>query len=155
MMDLLIGQCNKDSIHAYPILPSPKTVKHVTVRVRVEGQNSTIFNGEVSFSNSTIVDTNGKTHNLDKPTPLGALAQASKSGNFQYEVKDYSWSLYVKSINCETEKGASGWIYLIANEDSMPMISADTYPLKDGDNILWSYGGLNSKPFYPLTFKHS
>ncbi|MFQ6073213.1 MAG: DUF4430 domain-containing protein, partial [Methanosarcinales archaeon] len=116
----------------------------ITVSIRIEGQHSTIWNGTITFSNSIIVDTNGKTHNLDKPTPLGALAQASKYGNFQYEVKSTAIGLYLNSINRESAKGASGWIYLI--DYSMPMISADKYELKDGDNILWGYGGLNSKP---------
>ncbi|MFQ6120369.1 MAG: DUF4430 domain-containing protein, partial [Methanosarcinales archaeon] len=116
----------------------------ITVSIRIEGQHSTIWNGTITFSNSIIVDSNGKTHNLDKPTPLGALAQASKYGNFQYEVKSTAIGLYLNSINRESAKGASGWIYLI--DYSMPMISADKYELKDGDNILWSYGGLNSKP---------
>ncbi|MFQ6120368.1 MAG: DUF4430 domain-containing protein, partial [Methanosarcinales archaeon] len=136
----------------YPILPSPKTVKPVTVRVRVEGQNSTLFNGEVSFSNSTIVDTNNVTHYLSVPTALGALDAASKFGNFSYEVVYNSeWdSLYVRSIENDTD----GWQYWI--DYTLPMIGADKYTVENGSNVLWGYSlNWSAKPLGITLSKYS
>jgi len=136
----------------YPILPSPKTVEPVTVRVRVEGQNSTIFNGEVSFSNSTIVDTNNVTHYLSAPTALGALDAASKFGNFSYEVVYYSeWdSLYVRSIENDTD----GWQYWI--DYTLPMVGADKYTVENGSNVLWGYSlNWSAKPLGITLSKYS
>ena len=72
----------------------------VTVTVRVEGQTSTIWSGNVTFSTSDITDNEGTTHTINYPTALGALDEASKAGGFSYVV---SSSLYVKEVANEAE----------------------------------------------------
>jgi len=68
----------------------------VTIKVRVEGQTSTIWSGNVTFSTSTITDNEDNTHILNYPTALGALDEASKAGGFSYVANS---SLYVSQIN--------------------------------------------------------
>ena len=57
-----------------------------TVTVRVEGQTSTIWTGNVTFTTSTITDKYGDTYTLDYPTAMGALYAASVAGGFSLVV---------------------------------------------------------------------
>jgi cobaltochelatase CobN len=107
----------------------------ITAKIRIEGKNKTIWNGEVAFSNSTIVDTNGTSHYIPYPSALGALDEASKKGNFSYEVVYYPTydALYVRSIADESD----WWHYWV--NYTMPMVGADKYELKESDYVLWGY----------------
>ena len=84
----------------YPVVVDPQ------VYVRVEGENATIWSGDVNVFTSTIVDDEGNSHYLADPTALGALDEASKMGGFPYKVRYYGdWdSLYVYSVSGEAEK---------------------------------------------------
>jgi len=115
----------------------------VTAKIRIEGSNETIWSGEVTFSNSTIADTNGTLHHIPYPSALGALDEASKKGNFSYEVVYYSSydALYVKSIANESD----WWHYWV--DYTLPCVGADKYEIKEGDYVLWGYSeGWTSSP---------
>jgi prenyltransferase beta subunit len=92
----------------YPIFSAK--AKEVTVKVRIEGKNATIWEGKVTFSNSTIVDTNEVEHYIPYPSALGALDEAAKKGGFNYTVMSSDGLLYVSFIESE-----SGWLYSVGN----------------------------------------
>jgi len=134
--------------YAIPALlgkPYP-VIKGVKVNVRIEGQYSTIWNGEVFVAWSNITDKDGKSHYYAEPTVLGALDAASRKAGFNYIV-DYSWGLaYVSSINNEAASGLKGWLFRV-NYYTTGSYSADQFILNKVETpppphtyILWYYG---------------
>ncbi|MEM1587914.1 MAG: prenyltransferase/squalene oxidase repeat-containing protein [Candidatus Bathyarchaeia archaeon] len=134
--------------YAIPALlgkPYP-VIKGVRVNIRIEGQYSTIWNGEVFVSCSNITDKIGAFHYYAKPTVLGALDAASKKAGFSYIV-DYSWgSAYVTTINGEAASGMKGWLFRV-NYYTTGSYSADQFILNEVSSpspphtyILWYYG---------------
>jgi hypothetical protein len=122
-----------------------KELTPVTIQVRIEGKASTIWNGQVTFSDSTITDKQGNTYNIDHPTALGALAAAADIGGFNYVVSSaYGPLTYLESIGGDDSQGANGWLYL--NNWHSPSVAAVDYSLADNDEILWYYGGWAAKP---------
>jgi len=117
----------------------------VTIKVRVEGQTSTIWSGNVTFSTSTITDNEDNTHTLNYPTALGALDEASKAGGFSYVVNS---SLYVKEVNNEAEVLEypwPGWMFRV--DWVSPNVGAADYALSDNNSeVLWYYGIYGAKP---------
>jgi prenyltransferase beta subunit len=90
----------------YPII-GPKAI---TVNMRIEGQNSTIFYDNVTFGSSKIIDTDNKAHYLLNATAMGAVDIASKLANFPYKVNNTAWGLYLYSLNNEDAQGWDGWM---------------------------------------------
>ncbi|MBM3132347.1 MAG: DUF4430 domain-containing protein [Chloroflexi bacterium] len=87
---------------AYPVKiisapPPPPT--GVTITVRIEGKTGTVWSGQVTVTDSTIVDDQGGSHYFAIPTALGALDKASKTGAFPYTVGDFGWGLAITKIN--------------------------------------------------------
>ena len=117
----------------------------VTVTVRVEGETSTIWSGNVTFSTSGITDNEGTTHTINYPTALGALAEASKVGGFSYVV---SSSLYVREVANEAEVIEypwPGWMYRV--DWASPNFGAADYALSDNNTeVLWYYSIYGAKP---------
>ena len=114
----------------------------VTVMVRVEGQTSTIWSGNVTFSTSAITDKEGTTHTINYPTALGALDEASKAGGFSYVVRS---SLYVEQVAGETCSGWDGWMYRV--DWATSNFGAEDYALSDNNTeVLWYYGTYGAKP---------
>ncbi|UCG54168.1 MAG: DUF4430 domain-containing protein [Dehalococcoidia bacterium] len=114
----------------------------VTVMVRVEGQTSTIWSGNVTFSTSAITDKEGTTHTINYPTALGALDEASKAGSFSYVVRS---SLYVEQVAGETCSGWDGWMYRV--DWATSNFGAEDYALSDNNTeVLWYYGTYGAKP---------
>ena len=98
------------------------------VYVRVEGQSSTIWRGNVIVSESTIIDDAGNPHHLADPTALGALDEASNAGRFPYTVHDFGWALAITSID-EAGNWDNGpwWVYRV---DYYPVVvGADSFIL--------------------------
>jgi hypothetical protein len=117
----------------------------VTIQVRIEGMNSTIWNGAVTFCDSSITDKQGDTHQVDHPTALGALAAAAEEGDFEYVVSSaYGPLTYVESAGGDNNQGANGWLYL--DNWQSPSVAAVDYTLADNDEVLWYYGGWAAKP---------
>ncbi len=105
----------------YPVavLPPQEPPEGVTIDVRVEGQNGTVWSGTVTVNDSTIVDDQGGQHYLAEPTALGALDEASQAGDFPYVVQNTAYGLYVYSINGEEPEGLAGWTYRVDYYSSM------------------------------------
>jgi len=110
-----------------------------TVKVRVEGKDSTIWSGEVTFSTSNITDKQGSTHSIDHPTALGALTEAASQGGFSYVVSSAWGPLgFVENVAGEANAGMDGWKYRVDWVDAG--IPATDFALSDNDTVLWYYG---------------
>jgi len=127
---------NKELMTSYAITallgtPYPVAVlqsqEGVTVEVRIEGQNGTVWSGAVTVTESTIIDDQGVEHYLDQPTALGALDEASQIGGFPYVVQDTAYGLYIYSINGEEPAGLAGWMYRV--DYTSPMVGAADFIL--------------------------
>ena len=112
-----------------------------TGTIRVEGENETIWNGEIIVGDSYINAENAssgemETYYISYPSVLGALDEASKQGGFSYFVIYYpSWdAFYVKTIANDSD----WWQYWVDYE--LPMVGCGAYELTEIDNeILWGY----------------
>jgi hypothetical protein len=125
----------------------------VAVYVRVEGQSSTIWRGDVTVSESDITaDNSGETCHLSDPTALGALDEASShEGRFPYYVTDEYGGLYVRSIDEEEPSGMNGWMYRV--DYRSPSVGADQFildettpPSPPHEEVLFYYGDWAAAP---------
>jgi len=119
----------------------------VSVYVRVEGQSSTIWSGNVTVSESTITDDEGNPHYLSDPTALGALDEASQIGNFTYTVHYYEGlGLCIWSISGEGDwTNGSWWQYRV-----------DDYPAEVGANsFVLNVTSTPAPPHYEILFYSS
>jgi hypothetical protein len=104
---------------SYPVVAlEPTGEEGVSVDVRIEGQNSTIWSGSVTVNESTITATNSnETYYSEDPTALGALDEASQAGSFAYETTDAYGeafeSLFITSIGGEAGSMTSAWLYRV------------------------------------------
>jgi len=96
----------------YPVAVLPPG-EGVAIDIRIEGQSDTIWSGTVTVNDSTIIDDLGVQHQLDQPTALGALDEASQLGGFPYVVQDTAYGLYLYSVSGEEPAGLAGWMYRI------------------------------------------
>lgn len=132
---------------------SPTGISGASVYVRVEGQNQTIWEGNVTVSESNITaDNSGETYHLSGPTALGALDEASNhEERFPYYVTDEYGGLYVKSVNGEEPSGMSGWMYRV--DYCSPSVGADNFILDETtppdpphEEVLFYYGAWTDLP---------
>lgn len=112
------------------------------VRLRVEGQNATIFTGNVTTAQTVITDSVGATHTLDGKA-LCALDEAARLGAFTYVVKDFGFGLLVDAIAGEANPAVPappypGWVYRV--NMTSPSVGAGDYEPADGDEVLFAYG---------------
>jgi hypothetical protein len=109
--------------------------------IRIEGKTDTIWNGEVTVSNSTITALNDSSGEMEDyyisyPSVLGALDEASQEGGFSYYVIYYpSWdAFYVKTIANDSD----WWHYWV--DYTLPMVGVGAYNLtEDNREILLGY----------------
>ena len=99
----------------YPVVTlEPTGEEGYSVDVRIEGQSSTIWSGEVTVTESFITATNsGLTYYFEDPTALGALDEASELGGFAYETTDEWGSPFITSIGGEAGTATSAWLYRV------------------------------------------
>lgn len=111
----------------YPIrVMEPQTGENVNVRI--EGQQSTIWSGEVAVTDSTITDDQGGSHYLADPTALGALDEASQAGSFPYTVRDFGWGLAITAIDGVGDwDNGPWWLYRI--DGASAQVGADAFEL--------------------------
>lgn len=88
---------------------------------RIEGKNNKICSGKALG-----------------PTALDIVKNASEKCSFSYFIQDTAYGPYLKKINNEEAEGLSGWLYLINQE--APMVGANDYQLKRGDEVIWYFG---------------
>jgi len=124
-----------------------------SVYVRVEGQSSTVWSGDVTVTESDITaDNSGTTYHLSAPTALGALDEASNhEERFSYYVTDEYGGLYAKSIAGEQPSGANGWMYRV--DYYSPSVGADQFilaettpPAPPHEEVLFYYGAWTDLP---------
>jgi len=109
--------------------------------IRIDGENETIWNGEVTVSNSTITALNYSSGEMEEycipyPSVLGALDEAAQKGGFSYVAIYYpSWNaFYVKTI----ADGSDWWHYWV--DYNLPMVDAGSYKLTENDKeVLFGY----------------
>src|SRR5262249_23793029 len=102
------------------------------VHVRVEGKTQTIF---------------GATQpNVVASTPLEALQNAARVGEFYAHVTASSFGNYVDQVGYYGGTGDSGWVFKVNGVS--PPVGADQVQLKDGDTVEWYYAtfGANGGP---------
>ncbi|MCD6453059.1 MAG: hypothetical protein J7K77_02080 [Dehalococcoidales bacterium] len=135
----------------YPVVTLGLLPAEITIGIRIEGQHSTIWDGTVSVSDSTIIDDASIEHYLDQPTALGALDEASQDGDFPYVVKDSAYGLYIFSVDGEDAEGTSGWMYRI--DYTSPMVGAGDFILDETtppptphSDVLFYYGSYGQSP---------
>ena len=118
-----------------------------SVYVRVEGQSSTIWSGNVTVSESTITDDEGNPHYLSDPTALGALDEASQIGNFTYTVHYYEGlGLCIWSISEEGDWTSGPWW----------QYRVDDYPAEVGANsFVLNVTSTPAPPHYEILFYSS
>ena len=125
----------------------------VPVYVRIEGQSSTVWRGDVNVSQSDITaDNSGETYHLSDPTALGALDESSNhEERFPYYVTDEYGGLYVSSINEEEPSGMSGWMYRV--DYRSPEVGAGDFILDETtppdpphEEVLFYYGTWTDLP---------
>jgi hypothetical protein len=108
------------------------------VHVRVEGKTVTIFGP----SDPTIAAT----------TPLDALQNAARAGEFYAHVTAASFGNYVDQIGFYPAAGSSGWVFKVNGVS--PQVGADQVQLKDGDDVEWywaDFGPAGGPPTLVLT----
>ena len=115
-------------------------LERLPVYVRVEGQNETVWRGEVVVSDSWVTaDNSNVTYHLANATALGALDEASgHEERFPYYATDAWGGLYVSSIAGEEPAGMSGWMYRV--DWCSPSVGADQFILNETHReVLWYY----------------
>ncbi len=85
----------------------------LSIYVRIEGGQTTIWRRKVFVAASIIIDDAGQSYYLSKPTVLGTLDKAAEIGGFAYKVRQTAYGLYVYSIAGEEAAGLSGWMYRV------------------------------------------
>ena len=149
-------QAATSAIEALQVKSCPAKVlgsQGISVYVRIEGQDDTIWSGDVTVSESDITaDNSGKNYHLSMPTALGALNKASNKKQFQYYVTDTYGSLFVKSVNGEENQGINGWLYRVnyysPSIGAAEFILGETVPPElPHREVLWCYG---SGSYVPL-----
>ena len=99
----------------YPVVAmEPTGEEGYSVDVRIEGQSSTIWSGNVNVTESVITATDsGTPYYYEDPTALGALDEASEAGGFDYETTDEWGSPFITSIGGEAGSATSAWLYRV------------------------------------------
>ena len=120
----------------------------VEVTVRVEGKTRTIFASSAPSlvpAQGTLAAEGDATVELAAPTVLGALEAASLAGEFNYNLKLFSFGSFVDRVGRFGSRGVTGWFFKVNGK--APELGASDVVLKDGDTVLWYWAKLN-----PVTF---
>jgi len=120
-------------------------VNGLSIYLRIEGSERTIWRGRVFVVASIIIDDNGTRHYFTEPTALGALDKAAEIGSFNYKVQQTAWGLYLYSVAGESAAGLKGWMYRV--NYIMPWVGADNFilnvtspPSPPHEELLFYYG---------------
>ncbi|MCD6240021.1 terpene cyclase/mutase family protein, partial [Candidatus Bathyarchaeota archaeon] len=120
-------------------------VNGLSIYLRIEGSDRTIWRRRVFVAASIIIDDNGTRHYFTEPTALGALDKAAEIGGFNYKVQQTAWGLYLYSVAGEPAAGSKGWLYRV--NYIMPWVGADNFilnvtspPSPPHEELLFYYG---------------
>jgi len=100
------------------------------IHIRIEGSESTIFNGSIDTSGCSITDENGETKTISTPLAICALDAASKQGGFGYSFDDYSLGIFLNTVG-----GKSGGWFFWVNKQFSP-VGYGVYELHSGDSLV-------------------
>ena len=120
----------------------------VEVTVRVEGKTRTIYgSGSPTLvpAQGTLAAEGDATVELGRPTVLGALEAASLAGEFNYNLKLFSFGSFVDRVARFGSQGLNGWFFKVNGK--APELGAADVILRDGDAVLWYWAKLK-----PVTF---
>jgi hypothetical protein len=112
----------------YPVKIMTPQPGAATVDVRVEGSAGTVWSGQVTVEDSTIIDDGNTSHYFPNPTALGALDEASQAGGFTYVVRDFGWGLAITAVDGigDWENGP-WWLYRV--DGASAQVGADAFEL--------------------------
>ncbi|MGB9826577.1 MAG: DUF4430 domain-containing protein, partial [Desulfofundulus sp.] len=94
----------------------PAAPEKISVSLEVRGKGEVFFSGTVKLA-------------ADAATPLGAL----RASGLSYSTRGQ----YVWKIADLAEEGTAGWKYAV--NGFVPPVPADSYQLRDGDEVVWFY----------------
>lgn len=98
-----------------------------TVHVRIEGKDVLICERDVVVAN-----------------PIAAVEQLAAVCSFSHVISQTATGLYLRQIQNDAASGLRGWLYLVNGVE--PTMSAATYQLKLGDELIWYYGVTGMRP---------
>ncbi len=111
-------------------------VNQYQVMVNYLGKN--IFSNTISPTSTWFADANQTLYTNEKVTALGALAEASRQGNFPLEIQNYDWGYYVSSISNHIPTGFDGWVYNV-NQIDPGWVGINDYLLQPNDSLTVFY----------------
>ncbi|MED4936133.1 DUF4430 domain-containing protein [Heyndrickxia coagulans] len=114
------------SSHASGNTAAPSKAKAETVSLTVKGYKGPVFSGKYSYKSGD--------------TAFSALKKAAASEGVSLDYSGSGATVYVKGINGQYEGdqgGMSGWKYKVNGKE--PNVSAGSYKLKTGDQVVWFY----------------
>ncbi|MHA2023395.1 MAG: DUF4430 domain-containing protein, partial [Candidatus Thorarchaeota archaeon] len=127
------------SLQALAGVPYPvaTTLPHeTTAHVLVEA-DTTIIDRDVTFTQSTILDTEGTSHSICIPTALGALTQAATDSGIATDIQYYpGFGLFITGI-AGYDSTLGYWMYEVNAEQAM--VGAGDYAINDADIIRWYF----------------
>ena len=106
----------------------------------IDPEGEIIFDDEVTIATTTVVDIDDYKHHLFFPTALGALDEASWKEDFEYEVEEGEYGLWVTSIDGYEKKGMAGWMYKV--DDEIPEVGADECELEYESEVVWYWSSM-------------
>ncbi len=112
----------------YPVaVASPQSGE--TINVRIEGETQTVWAGEVTVNDTTVIDDQGGSHYLSNPTALGALHEASLLGGFDYSVRDFgAMGLAITGIDGAGDWDSGPWWMFIV-DGAQPSVGAGSFEI--------------------------
>ena len=121
--NIVINNQTTDTTTVELPITSPSTTEQQTITPPDQYQVTVNYIGENIFSNTVtptstwFVDVNQNIYTNEKVTALGALAEASRQGQFPIEIQNYGYGYYVSSISNHAPVGFDGWVYNVNQTD--------------------------------------
>lgn len=120
----------------------------VNVTVRVEGKTRNLFGATAPSlvpAQGSLAAEADATVEVTRPTVLGALETASLVGEFNYNLKVFSFGSFVDRVGRFGSAGLTGWFFKVNGR--APQVGANDVVLKNGDSVLWYWTKLDSTTF--------
>jgi len=158
-----------DTSSTRPLLPSSTndtesgqiTDNLVTIHLRIEGENGTIFEGSIATCGHDVTLPNGETHHADGkkdrkdkvsyPTPLAALDDAAHLEGFTWDGKYFAKydGIFITRI-ADTEQDESRFWGILLNFQYTKLGACHQH-LEAGDHLLFAFNAFKMKHFLKLS----
>ncbi len=115
------------------------------VQMRVEGQTERLFEGEVTIGDCIAQDDGGTEHSLSGVALCG-LVDMANSESMALSLQDFGFGLFVAGIGSDITPAdwSRSWSFWVNEEPAA--VGADTYPVMEGDEILFAFSGYPTVP---------